>query len=153
MLSVSAVPRRSVAYLNTIPTRLLRTRVLSTLVSQRSLTRSINPTSLSSRIPTPNVRDQPLRHLRNMSTNKDEAAGVDYGHFELLQSFPLKYAPVTVSKWRSKRTGLTVVVGSHKGEPLYKALYVGVALIGCLAPIVRSLDPLQQGLRADPDQD
>jgi Zn-dependent M16 (insulinase) family peptidase len=39
---------------------------------------------------------------------------VDYGHFSLLQSFPVENAPVTLSKWRSKRTGLTVVVGNHE---------------------------------------
>lgn len=40
----------------------------------------------------------------------------DYGHFKLLQSFDVKYAPVRVGKWRSERTGLSVVVGSHEGE-------------------------------------
>jgi Zn-dependent M16 (insulinase) family peptidase len=39
---------------------------------------------------------------------------VDYGHFSLLQSFPVENAPVTLSKWRSQRTGLTVVVGNHE---------------------------------------
>jgi hypothetical protein len=37
----------------------------------------------------------------------------DYGHFSLLQSFPVENAPVTLSKWRSNKTGLTVVVGNH----------------------------------------
>ena len=37
----------------------------------------------------------------------------DYGHFSLLQSFPVENAPVTLSKWRSSKTGLTVVVGNH----------------------------------------
>ncbi|ORY30613.1 cytoplasm protein, partial [Naematelia encephala] len=36
-----------------------------------------------------------------------------YGNFKLLNSFPVEYAPITVSKWRSQKTGLTVVVGSH----------------------------------------
>jgi hypothetical protein len=39
----------------------------------------------------------------------------DYGSFKLLQSFPIKYAPVKVTKWRSEKTGLTVVVGDHQG--------------------------------------
>jgi hypothetical protein len=42
----------------------------------------------------------------------------DFGNFELLTSFDLEYAPVKVSKWRSKRTGLTVVVGGHKGASI-----------------------------------
>lgn len=37
----------------------------------------------------------------------------DFGNFKLLQSFDIKYAPVKVSKWRSEKTGLTVVVGDH----------------------------------------
>lgn len=40
----------------------------------------------------------------------------DYGAYKLLQSFPIKYAPVGVGKWKSEKTGLTVVVGSHEGE-------------------------------------
>jgi hypothetical protein len=40
----------------------------------------------------------------------------DYGAYKLLQSFPIKYAPVGVGKWKSEKTGLTVVVGSHNGE-------------------------------------
>ena len=38
---------------------------------------------------------------------------VDYGHFSLLKEFDMDYAPVKLSKWRSDRTGLTVVVGNH----------------------------------------
>lgn len=37
----------------------------------------------------------------------------DYGHFKLVKSFDLDYAPVTVSKWRSDKTGLTVTLGNH----------------------------------------
>jgi hypothetical protein len=44
-------------------------------------------------------------------SNGDER--LDYGNFKLLQSFDIKYAPVTISKWRSEKTGLTVVLGSH----------------------------------------
>jgi len=46
----------------------------------------------------------------NATPTKD----IDYGHFSLLQSFPVENAPVTLSKWRSQRTGLTVVVGNHE---------------------------------------
>ena len=42
----------------------------------------------------------------------------DYGSYKLLQSFPIKYAPVGVGKWKSEKTGLTVVVGSHEGASL-----------------------------------
>jgi hypothetical protein len=57
-------------------------------------------------------------HLRGMATQSalsvsDDAR--DYGSFKLLQSFPIKYAPVKVAKWRSEKTGLTVVVGDHQG--------------------------------------
>lgn len=41
-------------------------------------------------------------------------AAQDQGNFKLLKSFPIGYAPITVSKWRSEKTGLTVVVGSHQ---------------------------------------
>lgn len=42
------------------------------------------------------------------------AAAQDQGNFKLLKSFPIGYAPITVSKWRSEKTGLTVVLGSHQ---------------------------------------
>ena len=48
---------------------------------------------------------------RNMSSVS--AKPQDFGNFKLLQSFPVPYAPLTVSKWRSIKTGLTVVLGSH----------------------------------------
>ena len=43
----------------------------------------------------------------------DSGSAIDYGYFRPLKSFPIKYAPITIQKWRSERTGLTVVVGSH----------------------------------------
>ena len=46
--------------------------------------------------------------------NANPSKDVDYGHFSLLQSFPVENAPITLSKWRSQRTGLTVVVGNHE---------------------------------------
>jgi hypothetical protein len=39
-----------------------------------------------------------------------------YGSFKLLQRFPVPYAPIGIAKWRSEKTGLSVVVGSHQGE-------------------------------------
>lgn len=47
------------------------------------------------------------------TTSTSSSLEVDYGHFNLLQTVDIEYAPVKVSKWRSGRTGLTVVVGSH----------------------------------------
>jgi len=46
--------------------------------------------------------------------NATPSQDVDYGHFSLLQSFPVENAPVTLSRWKSQRTGLTVVVGNHE---------------------------------------
>ena len=40
-------------------------------------------------------------------------APADYGSFRLLQTVPLDYAPVRLSKWRSDKTGLTVTLGKH----------------------------------------
>jgi hypothetical protein len=51
-------------------------------------------------------------HMAKMASESSKA--VNYGHFEPLQSFNVKYAPVQVAKYRSKRTGLTVVIGNHK---------------------------------------
>ncbi|WWC88419.1 uncharacterized protein L201_003330 [Kwoniella dendrophila CBS 6074] len=48
------------------------------------------------------------------STDSTKIDAKDYGSFKLLQSFPIKYAPITISKWRSEKTGLTVVLGSHQ---------------------------------------
>lgn len=47
----------------------------------------------------------------------------DYGNFKLLQSLELKYAPVTVSKWRSEKTGLTVTLGNHS-SPITNGYFV-----------------------------
>ncbi|OCF75418.1 cytoplasmic protein [Kwoniella mangroviensis CBS 8886] len=49
-----------------------------------------------------------------MASTHSSTSAKDYGSFKLLQSFPIEYAPVTVSKWRSEKTGLTVVLGSHQ---------------------------------------
>ncbi|KAL7420500.1 hypothetical protein Q5752_004450 [Cryptotrichosporon argae] len=47
----------------------------------------------------------------------------DYGSFKLLQSVDLDYAPVSVSKWRSNRTGLTVTLGQHS-TPITNGYFV-----------------------------
>lgn len=49
-----------------------------------------------------------------MSTSTDQK--VDLGNYEVLTEFSLDYAPVTVTKYRSKKTGFQVVVGNHKGK-------------------------------------
>lgn len=48
-----------------------------------------------------------------MQSQTEEPSETGYGNFKLLQSFPISYAPVKVQKWRSEKTGLTVVLGSH----------------------------------------
>ena len=53
------------------------------------------------------------RPTSTMVPTSDPVLDIDYGHFKLLQSFSVKYAPIRIQKWRSERTGLTVVVGSH----------------------------------------
>lgn len=40
----------------------------------------------------------------------------DFGDYKLLSSFDIKYAPIKVGKWRSEKTGLSVVVGSYEGR-------------------------------------
>lgn len=47
----------------------------------------------------------------------------DYGNFKLLQSVDLQYAPITVSKWRSDKTGLTVTLGNHS-SPITNGYFV-----------------------------
>lgn len=68
-----------------------------------------------------------LPSYRAMATQS--APATDYGHFKLLQSFDIKYAPVKVSKWRSERTGLTVVVGDHASPVVsFPSLFAHVSL-------------------------
>src|ERR1700722_5230651 len=42
--------------------------------------------------------------------------GQSYGNFDLVRSFKIDYADVTVSKWRSRVTGLSIVHLDYKGE-------------------------------------
>ncbi|WVR06565.1 hypothetical protein IAU60_003596 [Kwoniella sp. DSM 27419] len=51
--------------------------------------------------------------MASTSAQSDEKPR-DYGNFKLLQSFPIEYAPIRLSKWRSDKTGLTVVLGNHQ---------------------------------------
>lgn len=39
----------------------------------------------------------------------------EFGNYEVLTDFELAFAPVRVTKFRSKKTGLQVVLGHHKG--------------------------------------
>jgi hypothetical protein len=48
-----------------------------------------------------------------MANSFKSSQAKDFGHYKLLASFDIKYAPVKIARWRSSRTGLTVVVGSH----------------------------------------
>jgi hypothetical protein len=65
--------------------------------------------------PRESLDTSPRKSQRTMASLAQNQDVKDYGNFELLTSFDLEYAPVKVSKWRSKRTGLSVVVGGHKG--------------------------------------
>lgn len=59
-----------------------------------------------------------------------------YGSFKLLQSFPIQYAPIGVAKWKSEKTGLSVVVGNHECE--FVALVRQAVVADHAAPVVRS---------------
>lgn len=48
---------------------------------------------------------------------------INLGNYELLTEFKLDYAPVTITKYRSKKTGFSVVVGDHK-SPISNAYFV-----------------------------
>ncbi len=57
--------------------------------------------------------------FRSYSTKMENIASLDtavLGNYELLTEFKLDYAPVVVSKLRSKKTGFSVVVGNNKSE-------------------------------------
>ena len=80
--------------------------------------RSRSLSTLPRRSPISNVSASEYRSIssafcRKMATHAPDVHPQDFGNFKLLQSFPIKYAPVEVAKWRSEKTGLTVVVGSH----------------------------------------
>lgn len=83
-----------------------------TTSSSRSLP-TPNLNSVNLKRPTPSSPGGSLHSRRKMATHAPDVHPQDFGNFKLLQSFPIKYAPVEVAKWRSEKTGLTVVVGSH----------------------------------------
>jgi Zn-dependent M16 (insulinase) family peptidase len=53
---------------------------------------------------------------------KAEHDAVDLGNYERLTEFKLAYAPVTVAKYRSKKTGFSVVVANNKA-PITNAYF------------------------------
>lgn len=91
-------------------------KALSPRVTQRLLSNSrLKATNLLSSRPLPiSFVKVPANTIRNMSTSTDQK--VDLGNYEVLTEFSLDYAPVTVTKYRSKKTGFQVVVGNHKGK-------------------------------------
>lgn len=52
-----------------------------------------------------------------------QSTNVDCGNYELLSEFKLDYAPASVAKYRSKKTGFTVVVADNKA-PITNAYFV-----------------------------
>lgn len=64
--------------------------------------------------PSSATRSSHFQQSRSYAMVNATTKEADYGNFSLLQSFPVENAPVTLSKWRSQRTGLTVVVGNHE---------------------------------------
>ncbi|WVN87093.1 uncharacterized protein L203_102269 [Cryptococcus depauperatus CBS 7841] len=47
----------------------------------------------------------------------------DYGNFKLLKTFFIKHTSISIAKWRSERTGLTVVLSSHQA-PITNGYFV-----------------------------
>ena len=78
---------------------------------------SFSSTSLSSRISSlPPIKKSITTSAAMSADSANTSGGVDLGNYEVLSEFSLEYAPVTVTKYRSKKTGFQVVVGNHKGE-------------------------------------
>ena len=74
-------------------------------------------TRLSSRISSlPPIKKFITTSAAMSADSVNTSGGVDLGNYEVLSEFSLEYAPVTVTKYRSKKTGFQVVVGNHKGE-------------------------------------
>lgn len=73
--------------------------------------RSLKSQSTLDKVRTRFSTSSPISAMVN--TTSSSSGQVDYGHFSLLKSVDIDYAPVKLSKWRSDRTGLTVVVGNH----------------------------------------
>ena len=60
------------------------------------------------------------RAMSTFATAEQDA--VDFGNYERLTEFKLAYAPVTVAKYRSKKTGFSVVVANNKA-PITNAYF------------------------------
>jgi hypothetical protein len=87
---------------------------LRQLVNLKDISATSSRGILSSSRPRPSSTHPAYLQSRSYAmVNASSDQKVDYGHFTQLQSFPIEYAPVTLSKCRSNRTGLTVVVGNH----------------------------------------
>jgi Zn-dependent M16 (insulinase) family peptidase len=56
------------------------------------------------------------------NVTRSERDVVDLGNYERLTEFKLAYAPVTVAKYRSKKTGFSVVVANNKA-PITNAYF------------------------------
>ena len=50
----------------------------------------------------------------------NSSLGTKFGNFDLVKNFKLDYADITVSKWRSRVTGLSVVHLDYSGTYLYR---------------------------------
>ncbi|KAJ9110677.1 hypothetical protein QFC19_001506 [Naganishia cerealis] len=110
------VSARSIGKYSTLttlrPTSLAKTLIskgnnsLQSISHLKAATSALSPplTFLNAKLPT--------HTIRNMSTSATQK--VDLGNYEVLTEFSLDYAPVTVTKYRSKKTGFQVVVGNHK---------------------------------------
>lgn len=103
------------------PNRTISTRPISTPI------RPLVPTPLSPILSTFPVakrarltQQSPIRMASTSTIASAEGLEQrDYGDYKLLQSFDINYAPVKVGKWRSEKTGLSVVVGSHQCESTF----------------------------------
>lgn len=87
----------------------LRHRSKDTLATIKLFNRALHSPTTSTRPSTRSLQSYQQRSYAMVNATNP----TDYGHFSLLQSFPVENAPVTLSKWRSNKTGLTVVVGNH----------------------------------------
>jgi hypothetical protein len=59
-----------------------------------------------------------------------------FGNFDLVRRFKLDFTDVTVSKWRSRTTGFSVVHLDYEGQPTCRRIVVQAKLNSSSAPIV-----------------
>jgi len=117
---------------------------------------NLNPLSQAAMTPSSTIPSLSTFSMVNASSSDMQA---EYGHFKLLQSFPVTYAPVTIRKWRSERTGLTVVVGSH-ATPIVSGglelIIINTLLVSCArrvdtSPLLpRVSHPMMPSINAKP---